>query len=119
MVRITRRIILVWFFVAENVAGNQVTVISIVIGRNPMYGFYAAGPVFDVAFEAINKTHPEILKNTTRHGIYKPETASNLCGDTDAVMHETLGEVVKIVTDTKGFAILLSSGKLLTLVATR
>ena len=94
--------------------GSYVSIITIVIGQNPMYGYYSSGPVFDIAFQTARERYPEMFANITQHTVYKPRNVSG-CGDTGDMMFAVAGEVFQLLEGSKGFPIILSPGNCMTL----
>jgi hypothetical protein len=48
----------------------NVVILSVHVGANPLYGYYAAAPVFKVAVAHIRRRFPESLGNMTHIAIY-------------------------------------------------
>jgi hypothetical protein len=89
---------------------THVTLITIVIGQNPMYGLFSSGPVFDVALQTVAATFPDIFRNVTQHIVYKPKAISG-CRDTGDMMFSVAAEVFQLIEQSRGFPVILSPGK--------
>lgn len=92
---------------------GAVSIITVIIGQNPMYGIYSTGPVYDIAFEIIKQEYPEVAANTSFHQIYKQRpAASSGCLYTGDMMPEVAGEIMEIIIkSTAQFALLMSPGE--------
>ncbi|OWA54839.1 hypothetical protein BV898_19232 [Hypsibius exemplaris] len=49
-----------------------VTVITVIIGDNPIYGYYAQSPAYDMALARALRTFPHTLSQVRRLSVYKP-----------------------------------------------
>ena len=58
-------------------SSKQVILLTVHVGANPLYGFYAAAPVYTVAIDMIRKLYPDFMGNITHLPIYLP--GYNLC----------------------------------------
>ncbi|GAV06324.1 hypothetical protein RvY_16337-2 [Ramazzottius varieornatus] len=58
---------------------EQVILLTVHVGANPLYGFYVAAPVYTVAIGMIRKQYPEMLGNITHLPLYLP--GYDLCQD--------------------------------------
>ncbi|GAV06382.1 hypothetical protein RvY_16391-2, partial [Ramazzottius varieornatus] len=67
------------FCVVFAIGFKQVILLTVHVGANPTYGFYAAAPVYTVAIGVIRKQYPKILGNITHLPIYLP--GYDLCQD--------------------------------------
>ncbi|XP_055347158.1 atrial natriuretic peptide receptor 1-like [Paramacrobiotus metropolitanus] len=88
--------------------GFSLNFVQVIIGDNLLYGYYAAGPFNDVAFDAMTKLYPNVFANATRKVFYKPNIPS--CNDAGDYMFGVTGEIYDVISKISGFTILLSSG---------
>ncbi|XP_055331094.1 atrial natriuretic peptide receptor 1-like [Paramacrobiotus metropolitanus] len=108
-IKIVSSFVVLIFLAGSPAATTNITIITVIIGQNPMYGYYSSGPVFEVAFDTVLQAYPQLAPNIHRHMIYSDKGIVG-CGDTGDMMPAMAGEVVRIVSQTKGFTLLLSPG---------
>ncbi|OQV19036.1 Guanylate cyclase 32E [Hypsibius exemplaris] len=72
---------ILWFncFFPNSDASTNVMILSVHVGANPLYGYYAAAPVYRVAVRHIRQRWPTSLSNLTHTAIYMP--GYDLCPD--------------------------------------
>lgn len=85
-----------------------INLITVIIGQNPIYGYFTQNPAYDVAFDHLKMTYPELSRNVSRHLIYKP--GMYICNDAAALMYSVAGEIYALLRKLEGFTILLSPG---------
>lgn len=83
-------------------------IIFLTIGDNPLLGYYASAPFFDVAYELVSKKYPSVFQNSTRQIFYKPGLIA--CPDAGAYMFIATGEIYDIISKLKGFTIIICPG---------
>jgi hypothetical protein len=92
---------------------NTVTMISVHIGNNLLYGYYVAHPVYDVAVRQIRQLYPTSLGNMEYVNIYLP--GYDLCQDggdkTARFFAEFYFENPRIFRSAKVFPVIFSPGK--------
>ncbi|XP_055347731.1 atrial natriuretic peptide receptor 1-like [Paramacrobiotus metropolitanus] len=105
---------LVIFFLYCSMQGGHTThvsIITVIIGQNPMYGIYSTGPAYDIAFEEMKRKYAYMVPSLSFHRIYKPRPVNATgCVDTGDLMPEVAGEIVEILNRQKGFAMIFSPG---------
>ena len=89
---------------------THVTIFTTVIGQNPIYGFNAAVPMLDIAFETVKDKYPAMFANITLLRLYNP-TPVACCGETGDMMPAMAGTMLKIIKDSRGFTLILSPGE--------
>ena len=82
--------------------------IFVVIGDNPIYGFYAQVPVYDVTLTRLRKKYPMALSNATSYVVYEP--GSFMCNDATAMMPNVAGKLHTLIQSLDGLTILISPG---------
>ncbi|XP_055357694.1 atrial natriuretic peptide receptor 1-like [Paramacrobiotus metropolitanus] len=92
------------------VHGFNVNLVTVIIGNNPIYGFYAQQPAYDIAYTELKKQYPLVFEryNLIRHLIY--ENGSYICDNAEAKMFTVAGELDRLIRELDGFTILLSPG---------
>ncbi|OQV19035.1 putative Retinal guanylyl cyclase 2 [Hypsibius exemplaris] len=69
-----------WFNLLIGIANaTNVTLLTVHVGANPLYGYYAAAPVYRVAVRHIRQRWPASLGNLTHTAIYLP--GYDICPD--------------------------------------
>ncbi|XP_055347088.1 atrial natriuretic peptide receptor 1-like isoform X2 [Paramacrobiotus metropolitanus] len=106
--------ILILISMQSRVRSVNVTFIIVVIGENPLYGYYAALPYFESSFAEVAKTYPTAFANTTRRVLYKP--GNSACPDAAAAMNILVGEIYQIIKQSQSFNVILAPGCSLELV---
>ncbi|OWA54611.1 hypothetical protein BV898_19010 [Hypsibius exemplaris] len=88
-----------------------VTIISVIIGDNPIYGYYAQSPAYDVALARALRMFPTTLSQVRRLSVYKPGNYS--CPEAAALMPILAMEVDQLIRDNpRDFTVLISPGGL-------
>lgn len=88
----------------------QLNIIEVIIANNPVNGYRAIAPAFDVALNDMRLLYPNLFENVTVHRIYKPGNFT--CPDAAGIMVSTAAEVWDVIRDHPGFHVILSPGKL-------
>ncbi|OWA55393.1 hypothetical protein BV898_19779, partial [Hypsibius exemplaris] len=93
-----------------------VSIISIIIGDNPGYGYFAQSPAYDVALARALRTFPSTLSQVRRLSVYKPGNYS--CPEAAALMPILAMEVDQLIRDNpQDLTVLITSGCSLEIIA--
>ncbi|XP_055347106.1 atrial natriuretic peptide receptor 1-like isoform X2 [Paramacrobiotus metropolitanus] len=92
----------------SGISSRRLTFIVVTIGDNPLYGFYASWPHYEVAFQKAASMYPDIFRNHTVQVFHKPGLRD--CLDAAAEMYATTGDIYDLLQKTDGFPILMSPG---------
>ncbi|OQV12337.1 hypothetical protein BV898_13365 [Hypsibius exemplaris] len=93
-----------------------VTIITVIIGDNPSYGYFAQSPAYDVALTRALRTFPSTLSQIRRLSVYKPGNYS--CPDAAALMPILAMEVDQLIRDNpQDFTVLIAPGCSLEVIA--
>ncbi|XP_055347104.1 atrial natriuretic peptide receptor 1-like [Paramacrobiotus metropolitanus] len=87
---------------------SSLNIIIVSIGDNPLYGYYAALPYFDVALQMVAEAYPALFVNYTRQVFHKPGLPD--CGDAASAMYAVTGEIYDLLQNIQGFPLMMSSG---------
>jgi hypothetical protein len=102
--------LLLWLLLVQcgRLDGVAINIVTIIIGDNPIYGYFAQNPAYDVAFGHLEEKYPSLMKQTRRFLIYKPGLFA--CNDAAAMIYSVAGELDKLLRELTGFSILVSPG---------
>ncbi|XP_055354736.1 atrial natriuretic peptide receptor 1-like [Paramacrobiotus metropolitanus] len=78
------------------------------MGENPMYGYPALMPYYDVAFRHAQRMYPATFQLVRMQPVYEPNLL--FCADSAAAMQDTVGRLHSIVANTTGMSIIFTSG---------
>ncbi|OWA54921.1 hypothetical protein BV898_19309 [Hypsibius exemplaris] len=93
-----------------------VSIISVIIGDNPGYGYFAQSPAYDVALARALRTFPTSLSQVRRLSVYKPGIYS--CPEAAALMPILAMEVDQLIRNNPGdFTVLITPGCSLEVIA--
>ncbi|OWA54836.1 hypothetical protein BV898_19230 [Hypsibius exemplaris] len=88
-----------------------VTIITVIIGDNPIYGYFAKSPAYDVALTRALRTFPTTLSQVRRLSVNEPGTYS--CPEAAALMPILAMEVEQLIRDhQQDFTVLITPGGL-------
>ena len=90
--------------------GSRVTIFTIIVGQNPVYGYNASGPMLDVAFETVKARYPAMFANITLVRLYNAAPVAG-CVETADIMPSLAGRMSEAMDESNGFSIVLSPGK--------
>ncbi|GAV06355.1 hypothetical protein RvY_16364 [Ramazzottius varieornatus] len=96
-------------------AFGDVNIVVIAIGDNPIYGFYAQIPMYDVTMERLQKKYPVALSNATMHVIHEP--GQIICPDAAAMMYNVAGKLHSLMHNLTGLTVIISPGCSLEVIA--
>ena len=93
-------------------APANVIILSVHVGANPLYGYYAAAPVYRVAVRHIRRRWPESLALLSHTSIYLP--GFDLCADAGdqiaAFFAEYYFKELAVLNDAGSYLVLASPG---------
>ena len=90
------------------VGSFQLNFIEIIIGDNPVVGYRAIAPAFDVALSTFRDLYPNLLWNSTRYRLAYP--TSFTCVDASALIATLTGQIWEQVGNNTGLTVIISPG---------
>ncbi|OQV12338.1 hypothetical protein BV898_13366 [Hypsibius exemplaris] len=93
-----------------------VSIVTVIVGDNPVYGYFIQSPDYDVALARALRTFPTTLSQVKRLSVYKPGTYS--CPEAAALMPILAMEVDQLIRDNpRDFTVLITPGCSLEVIA--
>jgi hypothetical protein len=86
----------------------KINILAIIMDDNPVYGYPAQGPAFEVAFLHAMKKYPHSFQNASGTKIHEPGIRS--CADAAALMPIAAAEVQASIEILEGFTVLIVTG---------
>ena len=89
----------------------RLNLVTIILGEDVNYGWYATGPMYDVAFQQVDEIYPGLLANSTRHVLYQKNVLD--CSDAAANVVAMAGKVFGLVGGSNSTTVLFTPGMLI------
>lgn len=95
-------------FVSSTATAVRLNIIIIILGEDPNYGWYATGPMYDVAFQHVGKLYPGLLNNCTSHILYQRNVTD--CSAAAANVVAVTGQMFGFVSGNNDTTVIFSPG---------
>jgi hypothetical protein len=91
-------------------ASRALTIITVINGENPLYGYTETAPAYDVAFQRTMRIFPNTFANVSRFTLYTPGVFS--CPDAAVLMSLISDKIHQMsLKHSDDFCVIFSSGK--------